>query len=286
MLALIIVIAILCALFGIGAALAKTAKVILWVVGGFFLVCVIIGILQAYGGVLLKAAVVVLGILIVTAVVYTIFTKIRLSLSTKKYIQWLDSVGISENHSAPFASEVQERAVFKGDALRLNAKYTASFSFYQEAESEILQKQMFTISDFTAVVQTKSRICLSTEGIVAMMEYLAKKNSMALFDPTTPATPAVPEYCCIRRDLSCELTNLAMGKGMITQSEFKTIALDNEPILRAAAWIPSSFLDLLAARGELTVAADVGGGEKLYKKKGSLEGSEAISTEISLDDDF
>lgn len=289
MLALIIVIGILCILFGV---ITKAAKVVFGVVGAFFLICMILAILREYGGVLLNAAgvilwaaIIIFGVLIVAAVVYGIYTKIKLALNTKKYIQWLDTVGISENRSAPFDSEVQERAVFKGDALRLDSKYTASFRFYQEAESEILQKQMFTISDFTAVVQTKSRICIPTDGIVAMMEYLAKKNSLVLFDPTAPTTADVPEYCCIQRNLSHALTELARKEGMVTQGDFKTVALNSEPILRAAAWLPSSFLELLVSKGEMEKAVKVGD-EQLYKMKGSLEGSKATTTEISLDDDF
>lgn len=293
MLALIIGIAILCILLGIGATIAKIAKVIIWGLGGLFLVVMVLTIFREYSevllkatGVILKVAIVIFGILIIVAVIYGIYTRIKLSLNTKKYIQWLDSVGISENRNAPFDSEVQERIIFKGAALRLNAEYTASRRFYQAVESDILQKQLFTISDFTAVVQAKSTICLPTKGIIAMMEYLAKKNSLALFDPSMPAMSAVPEYCCIQYDLSRALTDLAKKEGIVTQDVFKTAALCAEPIFRDAAWIPSSFLDLLVSRGEMEIAKTKSN-EQLYVMKG-LEGlqSKATSTEISLDDDF
>lgn len=118
-----------------------------------------------------------------------------------------------------------------------------------------------------------------------MMEYLAKKNSFALFDPTMPAMSAVPEYCCIQQNLSCALTDLAKQKGITTPSAFRTAVLSAEPIFRDAAWIPQSFLDLMVSRGEMERGPRTTDNELLYVMKGleNLE-SEATTTEISLDD--
>lgn len=275
---------VVCLVLGLGAilvsAIGSLLAVALPVIGGGFLLLLAIGIIQNYGWVLLKAAAVIFGVLLVVSVFYIICTKIKLILDTKKYVKWLNSVGICENSSTPFSSEVRERAVFKGTALRLNATYTASLRFYREVETGALQKQLLTMRDFAVIVQAASSICVSPEGIASLMEYLAEKNSLVLFDPAMPAVPAVPEYCCIQHDLSCTLEELAKRTGGIQPDEFQATALRAEPIFQNAAWVPSAFLERLASMGEMNKVS-MNNGTTLYIMKGFEN-----STEISLDDDF
>lgn len=286
MLTIIIVLAILFAVFEIGASLLKVAKSFLEIlaplVGIIILLALVINFIDAYGKTVIKVIAFGLGLLSVIAVA-SLFYKIVLSaIGKKEYVRLLDFVGISENSNASASAKTRERVIAKGLALRLNSEYTASARFYRAVEAEVLQKKFFTISDLTAIVKVNSNASPSSDGVFALMVHLAKKNSLLLLDPSDPATPAVSECCCLQNESVRTLVDIVRKQGLMDKTQFANKVFQADPSFQAVTWLPLAFLQLLVQLGEVEKAADTKQG-RLYAVKGFENlNCEATSTEISL----
>jgi len=276
MLYIILGIIAICLLFSlikkVGKFLLIAAAIVICGSLGFYLI-------YYYGILLLKFIGITLGITISLGIFVWVYTEIKLSIDTRKYMNWINSMGVGLDCDAPVEKEAINNAVKKNDLVRLDSKCVATRAVCEQVKNRITAMELVKPINLKSIIQSVVSD-YSGNGLESMLDYLCSNNLITIIrDLKSNKNGITPK-------LYSKLYNSFKKNGMATAEQFSAYLSEQSETRYLGlelTWISPSFLEMLLKKGDIKVINTTYG--KTYQCKEITSTSNVIIEELEFDDD-